>query len=95
MCIRDSSQNEKWMVCLNSISVSNSIEGYAEAYSQIQKQEDIYSSQAVRSLRYLTQRSTSESEKINIYDTLNKNYLKLMQTKVDFFNEQNPVFCEM
>ena len=90
------SQNEKWMVCLNSISVSNIIEGYAEAYSQIQKQEDIYSSQAVRSLRYLTQRSTSESDKINIYNTLNKNYLKLMQTKVDFFNEQNPVFvkCE-
>ena len=75
------SQNEKWMVCLNSISVSNIIEGHAEAHSQIQKEADIYSSQAVRSLRYLSQRSTSESEKIIIYDALNKNYLKLMQKK--------------
>ena len=29
------SQNEKWMVCLNLISVSNFIEGHAKAHSQI------------------------------------------------------------
>ena len=90
------SQNEKWMVCLNSISVSNIIEGYTEAQRQIQKDEEIYSTQAVRSLRYLRQKSNSESQKIIIYESLNKNYLKLMQKKVDFFNGQNPVFvkCE-
>ena len=75
------SQNEKWMVCLNSISVSNIIEGYTEAQRQIQKDEEIYSTQAVRSLRYLRQKSNSESQKIIIYESLNKNYLKLMQKK--------------
>ena len=90
------SQNEKWMICLNSISVSNIIEGHAEAHSQIQKQEYIYGTQAVHSIRFLTQRSTTESNTLEIYRTLNQNYLQLMQKKVDFFNEQNPVFvkCE-
>ena len=67
------SQNEKWMVCLNSISVSNIIEGHAEAHSQIQKEEYIYSSQAVRSLRFLSQISTTERDKIVIYGALNQN----------------------
>ena len=73
------------------------MEGHTEAHSQIKKQEDIYGTKAVRSIRFLTQRSTTtESDKLEIYRALNKNYIHLMQKKVDFFNQQNPVFvkCE-
>ena len=73
------------MVCLNSISVCNIIEGHVKAHSQIQKEEYIYSTQAVRSLRFLTQRSTTESDERVIYGALNQNYLNLMQKKVDIF----------
>ena len=48
-------------------------------HSQIQKQEDTYGTQAVRSIRFFTQRSTTESDTLEIYRALNQNYFHLMQ----------------